>query len=75
MHAGNLKTSTRLQRTLESIKDGFEHTTMQIHKFTGSLCVHSDISALRVNGINVQSRPAGRTPEGNNVHAYWIATI
>jgi hypothetical protein len=62
MHAGKIATSKRLQATLEAIKGGWR-TTLDISHATGSMAVHSDIAALRAQGIRVDARYAGMSPE------------
>lgn len=69
MHAGKLATSKRLQATLKVIS-GHWWTTRAISKATGSMAVHSDIAALRAQGVNVESRYVGLTEEGNRTWAY-----
>jgi len=54
MNAGNLKTSNRLQKTLSVLKEGW-HTTWEIGQATQSMAVHSDVAALRANGIVIKS--------------------
>jgi hypothetical protein len=54
MHAGKIDSSIRLNRTLEILRDGWK-TTLEIEQHTNSRAVHSDIAALRANGIAVQS--------------------
>jgi len=54
MHFGNLATSKRLQDTLAVLKDGRWHTTREIRLATNSEAVHSDIAALRWNGIEIE---------------------
>lgn len=51
MNAGSIQTSGRLQATLAAIADWA--TTAQISTATGSMAVHSDIAALRANGVAV----------------------
>ena len=53
MHAGSIKTSRRLQQTLAVLSDGTLHTTEEIRKKTASEAVHSDIAALRANGVPI----------------------
>jgi len=54
MNAGNLKTSDRLRKTLSVLKEGW-HTTWEISQATQSMAVHSDVAALRANGVSVES--------------------
>ena len=73
MNAGNLATSRRLQATLNILRDGGWHTTLELHDGTGSMAVHSDVAGLRANGICVESRFAGRGAGGCKIHAYRLA--
>ena len=54
MHAGKIDTSIRLKRTLDILRDGWK-TTLEIEQHTNSRAVHSDIAAIRANGITVKS--------------------
>lgn len=72
MHAGKLATSKRLQATLKIIK-GHWYTTRAISKLTGSMAVHSDIAALRAQGVSVESRYLGLSLDGNRTWAYRAA--
>ena len=59
MHAGSIKTSSRLQDTLAVLRDGQWHTTRQIRMVTDSEAVHSDMAALAANGIKYECKPCG----------------
>ena len=59
MHCGSLATSKRLQDTLAVLQDGQWHTTREIRLVTNSEAVHSDLAALRRNGIDYECKPAG----------------
>jgi len=60
MNAGHIETSERLKHTLSVLMDGKEHSTWDIASQTHSCAVHSDIAALRANGIRVEHRCKGR---------------
>jgi hypothetical protein len=60
MNAGNLATSKRLQDTLQVLSAGGMWSTRAISTFTGSMAVHSDISALRANGIDIETQRDGK---------------
>ena len=55
MHAGCVKSSLRLQKTMLTLSDNIWHTTREISQKTGSMAVHSDIAGLRANGVRVLS--------------------
>ena len=59
MHCGSLATSKRLQDTLAVLQDGEWHTTREIRLVTNSEAVHSDLAALRANGVDYECKPAG----------------
>jgi len=67
IHAGNLETSPRLQATLAVLDDGAEHSTLDLLLHTRSCAVHSDIAALRANGIRIAHTRKGR------IHYYRLA--
>jgi hypothetical protein len=69
MHAGKLTTSPRLRATLSAINERWQ-TTREISQRTESMAVHSDIAALRANGIAIERKCIGRTENGNQVWAY-----
>ncbi len=60
MHAGKLGSSKRLRQLLRTLADRRWHTTLEIQSAINSCAVHSDISALRRNGIFINSRPQGK---------------
>jgi biotin operon repressor len=70
MHAGNIATSKRLQATALALADGDWHSTREIRLQTGSEAVHSDMAALRVNGIDYETRWA--TGGGVRLHLYRL---
>ncbi len=72
MHAGKIESSGRLKATIAALWGGWR-TTLEISKATGSLAVHSDIAGLRANGVQIETRYAGRTEFGNKIYAYRIS--
>lgn len=75
MHCGNLATSRRLQETLSVLLDGQEHTTAQIAAETKSCAVHSDVSGLRANGIDLYPPWSERLPNGCRVFHYLLVDV
>lgn len=71
MNAGSPKTSRRLRATIKAIRNW--RTTLGISKITGSMAVHSDIAALRANGICVKIKYIGMTTSKNRIYAYRLA--
>jgi hypothetical protein len=69
MHTGSLATSARLQATLACISDGQWHSTREIATRTFSMAVHSDMAALKANGIAYDREQRGR------VHYYRLARM
>lgn len=74
MNAGNIETSERLRKTylilLYNGKKGL--TTMEIQKHTKSQAVHSDISALRKNGLNIPPAEYVCLRNGRRIFRYWV---
>ena len=68
IHAGNLATSDRLQRTLAAVQ--VWASTLEIHHATGSLAVSADIAGLRANGIEVHTRRLRSRINGHQIHEY-----
>ena len=60
MHCGRIETSKRLQDTLAVLRDGQWHSTREIRMVTNSEAVHSDLAALRANGVDYECKPAGK---------------
>jgi hypothetical protein len=58
MNAGKLESSPRLRATLAALRTG-ELSTLQISQRTFSVAVHSDVAALRANGIAISVRREG----------------
>ena len=72
MHAGKLATSKRMKATFKSLRRRIWTTTREISRRTGSMAVHSDIAALRAQGINVQTKYIGMFENGARIWAYRI---
>ena len=68
MHFAKLENSPRLQRVYRVLRKGRKVSTFQIMKATGfrNCAVHSDISELRANGIDVKREQRGK------LHYYWV---
>jgi hypothetical protein len=71
MNYGKVKTSARLQMTLSILLTG-PKTTREIREFTDSCAVNSDISALRMNGYEIDCTPTGRSKSGNKTYLYTL---
>ena len=64
MHSGLLSSSKRLQDTLKAMQPaGVWHSTRDIAVKTGSMAVHSDIAALKANGVHYVKRQKGKIVE------------
>jgi hypothetical protein len=72
MNAGSIYTSASLQATLAAIRGGWA-STLEIQRRTGSMAVHSDIAAIRANGLTVQRRSRPDTAAGCRVSEYRLA--
>lgn len=73
LHAARLSSSPRLQRLLEVLEahpGGI--STLQIVLLTNSCAVHSDVSELRDNKIDVRHWYAGKTANGRRVSMYRL---
>ena len=57
MHHAKIATSDRLQRLLSLLRQGGWWTTRELMLGTGSCAQATDISELRSNGFDVESRP------------------
>ena len=56
MHAARLADSPRLQRVLEVLSDGREHSTLEISQQARVCAVNSCIAELRENGKSISCR-------------------
>ena len=74
IRAGKVQTSARLQNTAKLLRRAGSHglTTREISQATGSMAVHSDLSALRANGYEIRREEEGRTPDGGRVNRYFL---
>jgi hypothetical protein len=59
MHYGSVETSKQLQETLAVLEQGGIRTTATIRRATRSQAVHSDIAALRKNGLLIRTHSLG----------------
>ncbi|HET7300099.1 MAG TPA: hypothetical protein VFJ01_05545 [Oleiagrimonas sp.] len=59
MHAAHLENSDRLQRVLDVLVDGAEHTTMDLVLEAGVCAVNSIIAELRENGYVIDCQRRG----------------
>jgi biotin operon repressor len=71
-HSGNLATSQRLQDTLRCLVPGQWVSAFKIAVTTNSLAVHSDISDLRLNGVQIEQRYNGYTENGKRISEYRL---
>lgn len=64
MHAARLSFSPRLKRVLEFLKDGKEHSTMEIVMGARVMAVSACVAELRANGAEIaceqRAEPDGR---------------
>lgn len=59
MKAAKLESSARLQRVLDYLSDGREHTTLDIVVGASVCAVNSCIAELRANGFDIACRREG----------------
>lgn len=71
MHYGSIETSPRLQDTLAVLKQGGIRTTATIRRATRSQAVHSDIAALRANGLQIVTHSLG-VKRGRRTYGYEL---
>ncbi len=73
IHFARVDHSPRLQRVLELLEDGVEHTTKDIIKACDVCAVNSIISELRRNGCEIVTRDNGFNDSGAHVYSYrWL---
>jgi len=59
MNAASLETSKRLKRLFRFLKDGKEHTTLEIVQGARVCAVNSAVAELRANGVDVACNRQG----------------
>ena len=70
MHAARLDRSKRLQRVHALLKDGAEHSTLDIVKAAGVCAVNSCIAELRANGAVIDCRQVHHRVNGQRYFLY-----
>ena len=73
MHHAKIETSNRLQRLLGLLRQGGWWTTKELMLKTGSVAQATDISELRSNGFDIESRRL--TPELDSKRQVWSYRI
>lgn len=56
MHAARLDRSPRLQRVLDVLRDGREHSTLDLVRSAGVCAVNSCVAELRAQGHRIDCR-------------------
>jgi hypothetical protein len=72
MHAAKADKSERLSRTLHYIQTwgSLGATSAEIHAWTGSMAVATDISELRQNGYHIDCKYDGINHDGRKIFRY-----
>lgn len=71
MHAATVDSSPRLQRVLELLRDGQEHSTQEICLEARVMAVNSCIAELRANGYAVETARR-KTDGGQRYYTYRL---
>ena len=75
MHHAKIATSDRLQRLLALLRQGGWWTTRQLMAGTGSCAQATDISELRSNGFDIESRQVTSVFYKRQVWSYRIHEV
>ena len=75
MHHAKIETSDRLQRLLALLRQGGWWTTRQLMLGTGSCAQATDISELRSNGFDIESRQVTSVFYKRQVWSYRIHEV
>jgi len=59
IHAAKIRKSARLNRVLNVLRDGREHTSWELQMEARTVAVHTCISELRANGYAITCRRNG----------------
>ena len=73
MHAARLDYSPRLQAVLAALRDGAEHSTLDLVHETGVLAINSTVSELRANGYVITCRQT-KGKGGGRIWLYKLIT-
>ena len=71
-HHGNIATSKRLQSVLKVLEDHEWHTSLEIATKGRTTAPGASVNDLRGNGLNIETRYAGRSAEGRKVYEYRL---
>ena len=71
MHAASLGRSPRLQRVHALLRDGSEHSTLEIISAARVCAVNSIVAELRANGLHILCRQI-RSPTGERTWLYRL---
>ncbi len=74
MHAAKLDRSPRLQRVHALLKDGREHSTLDIVRAAGVCAVNSCIAELRANGAAIDCRQIVDRATGKRIWVYRMTS-
>lgn len=74
IHFAKMENSRRLQEVHRILADGHWHSGLSISKITNSMATHTDIAEIRANGIRVEQRYNGKTPNGRRISEYRMET-
>ena len=70
MHAARLDRSPRLQRVHDLLKDGKEHSTLDIIQGAEVCAVNSCVAELRANGFYIENRQIRDPATGRRIWLY-----
>jgi roadblock/LC7 domain-containing protein len=73
LHAARVDRSGRLQRVLELLGDGREHSTLDIAQHAQVCAVNSIIAELRANGYTIACRQDTDPAGGGRVWRYRLS--
>lgn len=76
MHYGSIDSCPRLKAILGLLMSrGLEGaTTLELHEISGSMAPSTDVSAIRHQGYNIESKYERRTEAGSKVYRYTLLT-
>ena len=74
IRARNFRKSEPLQRLLNYLSDGKDHSTLEISDAMRCCAAHTDIAELRApkNGFKIPRRYYGRSPAGRQINLYQM---
>jgi anti-sigma-K factor RskA len=75
IHFARVARSERLRKLWRVLNDGEKHTSLELQRKTGSVCIGTDVSELRHNsGFSVSCEYRGVSHTGKKIYDYQMVS-